>query len=183
MTKEALNRRSDPSFFTSFFRGRQLVVIALLHFAVLAVAVYGQARRNAADKGRDVLSMIVAQPDSPIRIDNFGVDNTGAGKDTYSLTNTSNKSIRSYRIARYFDDGTGFLGRGALPSSGVLLPGRSASQKRNESTVQSRAIKRIGNVAWIMVVDVEFADGTAYSDEKRFNILVDYFMTASRHLN
>ena len=92
----------------------------------------------------------------------------------YEISNKSNKPIESYRIARWYSDGAGFEGFGTLPDNdSFLMPNEKVGTIPNNIKVENKEEKNESpkTVAFIMVVEVTFADGSKYRADKNFDSL------------
>jgi hypothetical protein len=99
----------------------------------------------------------------------------------YKIRNNSAKNIESYRIARWYSDNTGFLQYGMLPNGGKLFrPQMSVDTSFAKKIVTARTNddnKEISlkKIAFIMIVEINFQDGSRYDANAVFKSL-------SRHL-
>lgn len=143
--------------------------------------VEGQIAQNAEFFGApstEILSTIVYQERSPLRIEKFVVVKTDVGKfnSFYTIRNTGDKEIRYYKIARWYSDNSGYVGDGIMPKNEVLRPQQSISTIPDQimnprSSVQSPGNSQLKKIAFIMVVEIGFADKTVLSFEKEFGAL------------
>ena len=137
----------------------------------------------------EILPVIVVQNDSPLKVINYVVARNEAGRIVtfYTVRNTGLRNIKSYRIARWFSDNTGFIGNGIMPTNTrFLVPDREASSipssplefanpRIKDSTAKMKA------VAYILIYDVQFDDGSEYSEQKTFDLfsnLLERFPTS-----
>jgi hypothetical protein len=140
--------------------------LAIFLFCIELVAIVGvSAQKRISDN--EVLPMIAVQDDCPLRVERFAViaDSDNKFVMVYSVKNISPKNVVSYRILRTYDTGTGFLEFGAMPLTKVLRPGRTFGTMdkmkiRDEKPAFTGELKAL---AFIMVVEVTFEDGTTFS--------------------
>jgi hypothetical protein len=164
----------------------------LLMFIAVANVV-GQAPTNDQHKVFIIprsyaLPAVIYQPDCPLRLENYFFINSveGGGESAnYQFRNISAKPIQSYTIAWLTTAGPGgdlsFAAKtpaerinpgGTLPNiegSGVLVPLTDEIRKKLKMDGPMMA------VVCLMVVRVEFDDGTVYSDESTYKALETYF--------
>lgn len=134
-----------------------------------------------------VLPVIAVQPDCPLKFENVvnfaGVG--GGGYTGYQIRNTGRKAIRRFRVESSAGmGGTWFRNDGTL-----LLPGQIApyATRRCETCPQDEVIPLTDDlreklklkgemkaILILMVISVEFADGTTFDDEKAFNAMTSF---------
>lgn len=126
----------------------------------------------------EVLATIVYQQSSPLRIEQFVVVKTNSGKfdSFYTIRNIGDKPVRYYKVARWYSDNSGYVGDGIMPTNEVLRPKQSISTIPRQlmtpsSTIQSPVCSSLRRIAFIMVVEIGFADKTVLSFEKEFREL------------
>jgi hypothetical protein len=136
--------------------------------------------------------VIAYQPESPIEFIKAepmgGVE--GGGFSHYEIRNRSSKPIRFFKVATINSAGTGSsFEMGFTLENHLFMPGEKNPWDKEISSEPSRfeiipltddvrkKIKSKGmqGVVIFMVVKVEFADGTIFSDEKAFNALEKFF--------
>ncbi len=130
----------------------------------------------------EVLPVIVFQDDSPIKIEKYIVaqNKNGAIETFYTARNTSSKTVKQYTIARWFSDNTGFVGQGILQKGeNYLLPNTfventPANLIKNTDIEVIKPDKKLKKIAFVMVIEVVFSDGTKFDAKKIFNSLEDH---------
>jgi len=128
-----------------------------------------------------VMPVIVSQPDCPIQIEKFivGKDSSGRVRTFYKVHNNSEKTIKSYMIARWYSDNAGYIGYGEMPADNSLF-----MPKQKTGTITGKVFfktnhnkkKKMEKIAFIMIIEVHFNNGTEYSDEQAF-------LSLQKHLN
>ena len=128
-----------------------------------------------------VLPVVVAQADCPLVIEKFFPVKDSAGRvhTEYGVRNTGSKVIKSYRIARWYSDNTGFLQYGVMPSgSSSLKPNASietSTGKRLRSLDSPKNnVKSMKKIAFAMIVEIEFADGSVFDAKDQFSALTTH---------
>jgi len=119
-----------------------------------------------------VLPFVASQPESPIKITKFFVTRDSSGKilTRYEVKNISDKPVKSYVLARLYNDNTGIIAPGVQPQGNkLLLPGgrvRNYDVDFSNPRMASLSKERMEKILFILVAKVEFADGSVYEDEK-----------------
>jgi hypothetical protein len=148
----------------------------------------GQKRRYVIAPPESFLLVIAAQPDSPLRIENakFLIGAEHGWGVRCQLRNQGTKPIRFLSLVAWTSYGAG----GTLSPSGrsgteLIMPGQAVSCDEGSKgeivplTDDLRdKLKLRGSmqaVVVLMVVRIEFADGSVYSDEPAYKGLQDYF--------
>lgn len=135
------------------------------------------------------LPVIVSQPDSPLQFENvkYLAKIGGGGGPCFQLRNRSSKPIRTVSFAVLLPPDGGWLDSWPGNNSGaVVMPGQTVPLSRDEGqgeviplTKELRNKLKIREpmkvVAILMVVRVQFVDGTTYDDESTYNALQNYF--------
>ena len=125
----------------------------------------------------EVLPMIAVQDDSPLKIECVAVVLTDDKRymPVYRVKNVSSKNVTGYRIARFFDLGTGVMEYGVMPSSKVLKGGQTVGtlDSVEYSKNPTGYTGRLKAIALVMVVDVTFEDGTSFSAEKLYDTFTE----------
>src|SRR3954451_21176440 len=88
------------------------------------ISAQSEARTMVKFIGRNIVFPVITyQRDCPLKIEKFLVveNNKGRYETEYAVRNIGRKSIKAYRIARWFSDDTGFLGYGPLPPGNKLI--------------------------------------------------------------
>ncbi|MGI8838673.1 MAG: hypothetical protein ACR2H4_18835 [Pyrinomonadaceae bacterium] len=148
-----------------------------------------QKRRSVIVPPNAVLTVIANQPDCPLKFESATIVAylDGGGGEVYQLRNQGAKPIRAYRIAAWNSAGTGFMTDWPRrTTSERLMPGQTSPLPGEETCVEvipltEELYKKFNfygpmkAVEVFMVVRVEFADGSVYSDESTFKALQDYF--------
>lgn len=142
----------------------------------------------------NTLLTVASQPSCPLVIEDaqtlLNVDKSWAFRFSYGLRNRGNKPIRDFTIHFWTSESSGGTLSDSL-TSGTLGPGQRIARPLQEEqgvivplTDDLREKLKVGlpmkMVVVIMVEDVEFADGSKYSDEKTLNALKDYFENRCR---
>lgn len=133
------------------------------------------------------LVAVASQPDSPLVFENvkalacYGRH----GITSYQLRNRGTKPIKSFMIAGWSSEATGFKwGWGGATPEELVFPGQLVPIKEKPIDIvpltdeTRRELKLNGpleGVMILMVVNVEFADGTSYSAESASKALETYF--------
>ena len=121
-----------------------------------------------------VMPVIVSQPNCPIQVEKFivGKESSGKIKTFYKIYNTSEKAVKSYKIARWYSDNTGFIGYGALPIDNAMLMPKQKIETFSDRllvyTNSDKKQKKMKKIAFIMIIEVNFDDGSKYIDEESF---------------
>lgn len=169
---------------------RNKISILCLVFIGAASAINGQ-QDGRLEKDRFVvvppeigLVVIASQPDCPLRIERakllVGVSG-GVGK-SYELRSRGTKPIRSVIVA---DNSGSRWSWGARNTDELVMPGQSVPPWSEDDECEivpltddlRDKLKLRGPMKWVlvlMVVRVEFADGTIYDDEPTFKALEAY---------
>ena len=138
-----------------------------------------------------LLPVVASQPGCPLKFENvrsiFYVDRAGTA-ETFDLRNTGSKPIRNFTVASYTSYG-GMWSKSRPKSElqRLVLSGEDAGPIGGEEEVEIIPLndelrtkfkltdRPMGGVVVLMVVRVEFADGTVFSDEKASKALEAYF--------
>lgn len=161
---------------------RSRVTIIMIWSICLASVVAVNAQKATRVPVDEVLPMMAAQDDSPLTIERFAVViGPNAQYDwIYRVRNVSSKSVKSYRLAHFFDNGSGFMGYGVMPPNKLLLAGESTGTF--DSIEYSKEVRKhtgpLRLIALAMIVEVTFEDGTMFSATKLYdsfkNRLINY---------
>ena len=159
----------------------------LVFFAIivgLSFAVYGKAvsiGNGATITGKDegtVISVILSQPNCPLKIEKAAVIRVdGKLRFSYAVKNFGSKSIKGYTIARLYSDNTGGVMTGVLPSGKAELHVNESAALGDEFTEPPKSVggkNKISKIAFFMIVEILYSDGTSYSDIETFNALEDH---------
>lgn len=131
------------------------------------------------------LVVVASQPGCPLQFENarhIAFINSGGGDEAFHLRNRGTKPIRAYTIAGLYSNIGG--GWEMEMADQWVMPGQTAPQGEGEIEIVPltdalRERLRLGGpmraVIVLMVVRVEFADGTTYNDESTYNALKSYF--------
>ncbi|MDT4952967.1 MAG: hypothetical protein QOJ02_1105 [Acidobacteriota bacterium] len=135
-----------------------------------------------------ILPVVVSQPDCPLQFENVVLLKylNGLGGEAYQLRNRGTKTIRSYMLATLTTAGTG----DETTTDKSLKPGQTSPPPHEGDEVEVVRLTDelrdklklrgpITGVIFFMVVRVEFADGTVFSDELAYKALREYFETAA----
>ena len=160
----------------------------LLSFALVlssffsTTAAQNGSGKNVVALADDVISVVVSQPNCPIRIDEARIVKQADGKYAFSyrIQNIGAKTIKDYGIARWYSDNTGFVGQGH--SKGILRPGdfggsyvflSSAELERikADSSKAPKSQKPVVRIALFMITNIWFTDGSEFDDMVRFQLL------------
>ncbi len=161
----------------SFFRFFVLVILVCL--STLVGFAQDKSESIYPPVAESILPTIIVQNDSPLKVESFGVEygDYGEIQTYYSVRNVSDKPVAAYRVARWFSNNSGFVGPGTLPDKAKFLrPGEVAGRSRTEPTISSRQLqetskKEIKFFVFILIVEVDFADGTRYTAEPLFHAM------------
>lgn len=140
-----------------------------------------------------MMAVAMPQPDCPLKIEKLTAirhldgNLAGYGGNSYELRNRGTKPIRAYKVASFItsleDAGSvsevewrgGETSEWLMPGQATPRPGEGHEAEFVPLTEELRdKLKLRGpmkGVLYFMVVRVEFADGTTYSDEKMFKAL------------
>jgi hypothetical protein len=148
------------------------------------------AKQRAVVVPRDiVLVSIASQPDSPLQIESpvFLAYLRGGGGEVFRLRNRGNKPIRKYTVAVISANDTGWQSDWPTSAStSVLMPGdfypSNVETERFEIVPLTESLRkqlhldgRMFGMSVVMIVRVEFSDGTSYDDATTFKALQAYF--------
>ncbi len=148
------------------------------------------AREQSVVVPRNIaLPAIASQPECPLEFENsvFVAHLKGGGGETFRLRNRGNKPIRKFTIAAVTSNGTGWQTDWPTNHSSVLvMPGDLAPsgfeinqlqiEPLNDSFKKKRKLDGpMMAVSVLIVVRVEFSDGTIYDDSATFKALEAYF--------
>ncbi len=134
-----------------------------------------------------ILQVSVLRPDCPVRFEDVhfytGIEPSG-GINSYRLRNIGTKPIRSVEVYSTNGAGAVYVNKetGVLMMPGQLMPEFVCDDCRKDEVVPLTDNLRkkldlegpMGRIIFLIVVKVEFTDGTKYSDEKTLNSLTDY---------
>ena len=170
--------------------------LALLFVVSFSCAVYGQdalksQKRQAFIMPSEMMLPVVAsQPGCPLTFENvrsiFYIDGAGTA-ETFNLRNVGNKPIRDFTVAAYTSyGGMWSKSRPQIELQRLVLTAEAASVGGEEEveiiplnevlrTKFKLTDRPMGGVVVLMVVRVEFADGSVFSDEKASKALEAYF--------
>lgn len=153
--------------------------IAICLCLLSAAALNAQTLKKVP--ANEVLPFIAAQEDCPLKIESFaialGTDNRYVS--VYQVKNTASKNITSYRIARMFDVGTGYMEYGPMPANKLLVSGQTVGTFDRIGNLTGPDLHRgkLKAIAFIMIVSVSFDDGTSYSAESLYDALKERITT------
>lgn len=172
----------------------------LIFLVVISVGgvVFGQDRTQNKKESMFVippelvLPVVAYQPDCPLKFESVkllqNADRGTPTADDFALRNIGNKAIRDFIVASYSSyGGMWSMSRPANQLKNLVLPGALAPPLSETDQVEvvelTEAMRdklklrdqKMGGVAVFMVVRVEFADGTVFSDEKASQALEAYF--------
>ncbi|MEZ5421505.1 MAG: hypothetical protein R2682_00245 [Pyrinomonadaceae bacterium] len=144
---------------------------------VLLLVTSSWSQRLEAVPSTEVMPVIIAQPDSPLRIEEFSVvrdRDTHRISTDFTVRNTSDKVVKEYLIMSWYDTDTGWIIHGPISSDRKMLPGQAFSSNPR-SNIQRGSISaydgKLKRVVFAMVYSVIFEDGTEYSAESTFKAL------------
>jgi hypothetical protein len=168
----------------------------VIGFFILVLPISATSFQNGSDgeipkcvvaPADQALVAVASQPDSPLVFENvkalacYGRH----GITSYQLRNRGTKPIKSFTIAGWSSEATGFKwGWGASTPEEMLMPGQLAPIKEKPIeivplTVETRRELNLNGslegVMILMVVKVEFTDGTSYTAESASKALENYF--------
>jgi hypothetical protein len=141
-----------------------------------------------------VLPVIASQPDCPLKFEEVKHVKflAGGSSDVYRLVNRGMKSIRAFTVAAVSSNGTGWLS--SWPhrlSEKPLLPGETFPRPDDAGEVKlvppteklTASLPRVmQGVNVLIVVRVEYADGSVYENESAYRALQAYFTKLARSL-
>jgi len=135
------------------------------------------------------LPVVASQPDCPLQLENVITLKyvNGGTWDSYQLRNRGTKPIRAYTIAWLSTGGPESIS--AWPrriTDELFLPGQVHPRPGEDSQIEivplnrllrerAKLPKQMQAVNVLMVVRVEYADGSIYSDEPTYKALQAYF--------
>lgn len=174
---------------------RYLVITLCLMFTCGVTSLKGQQvtqpdYRTAFVVPREIgLAVVASQPDCPLQFENVMTLKyiNGGTWESYQLRNRGTKPIRAYTIAWLSTGGPEWSSSWPQKiADELLLPGQAHPQDGEGTQVEivpltqqlherSKLPKQMQAVNILMVVRVEFADGTVYSDEQTHKALQAYF--------
>lgn len=163
--------------------------LAFAYLLNIGAAVQGQPDkpRCVVTPADQALVAVAFQPDSPLIFEDVkALSCIGRhGTERFRLRNRGTKPIRGYAVAGWSSAGTGFKSEwGASAPGELILPGQLAPSKAQEAEILPltkdlrEKLKLSGPLQGVMiliVVSVEYADGTRYRDESASKALEDYF--------
>ncbi|MDQ3748174.1 MAG: hypothetical protein M3367_04030 [Acidobacteriota bacterium] len=166
---------------------KAFLLICICATSILAQQVE-QPIRKYVEMPREIgLPLIAVQPDCPIKIEEVrlvaGVE--GGFGDSYQLRNISTKPIRSITIASSSGASTTYAREtGVLVMPGQLVPKVSEKYLKCKECVKDEIVPltdelreklklkgEMKSIVILMVVSVEFTDGTKYNDEKTYEAM------------
>jgi hypothetical protein len=170
--------------------------LGLLFVISFSCAVYGQDAPSLQKQqafiipSEVILPVVASQPGCPLRFENvrsiFYIDRSGTA-ETFDLRNVGGKPIRDFTVAGYTSYG-GMWSKSRPQSElqRLVLTGEAASVGGEEEveiiplndklrTKFKVTDRPMGGVVVLIVVRVEFADGSVFSDEKTSKALEAYF--------
>src|SRR5690606_7404237 len=111
---------------------RRIVYSAVCLLAAGTSSTEGQGIKSDSPppfSSANILSTIVYQERSPLRFERFVVLTTASGRaeSFYAARNIGDKAIRTYKVALWYIDNTGFVAEGLMPKDHVLRPGEGIS--------------------------------------------------------
>jgi hypothetical protein len=126
----------------------------------------------------EVLPTVVFQEKTPLRIESFVVLEASSGRiqTFYSVKNVGAKDIRYYKVARWFSDNTGTVMNAMIPKNGLLKSQQTISNIPTAVTDPAHSKRKplppsLRKIAFIMIVEIGFADGTTLSFEEDITAL------------
>ena len=168
-----------------------LITLSCMSIVCNAQEIKGPERFVVAPSENTLLT-VASQPACPLSIEDakllLNVDTSWAFKFSYVLRNRSDKPIRSYTIYFWTSEGTGGTLAGRRLEVGTLEPGQiTASEDRNANlvplTAELRDKMKLGTplkmVVILIVEEVEFADGSRFSNHETLKALQKYFEIGS----
>ena len=138
----------------------------------------------------NTLLVVASQPDSPLRIENarllLNTEKSWDFRFLYGLHNQSEKPIRTFSLIFWTSESTGGTITDNRLKEQILLPGQTIAAnfdfKNNTIIPLTDALQaklKLGapmkTITFLIVQNVEFADGTRFSDEKTIDALKKYF--------
>ncbi len=141
--------------------------------------------RKFVEVPREVILQVVAvQPNCPVKFEDihFLASLEGGGSNSYRLRNIGTKPIRSVKVASSNGVGNGYANYGnvlmmpgeLMPEPTPVCPGCVKDEivpLTDELREKLKLKGPMGNVIILIVVEVEFMDGTKYTDERTYNAM------------
>lgn len=126
----------------------------------------------------DVIPVVVFQEDCPLRVEAFFAlkDVSGRISLEYSVRNIGIKPIKSYRIARWYSDNSGFREYGIMPPERLLKIGNSVSTVTGsyKSAIAASTKSTEKRIAFFLILEITFDDGTKFSQPEVFESLENH---------
>ena len=164
-----------------------LIILSCTSLAASAQELKGPGRFVVAPSENTLLT-VASQPACPLSIEDarllLNVDTSWAFKFSYVLHNRGAKPIRSFTINFWTSEGSGGTLALRRLNVGTLQPGEKTSSEDKNTIVlpltsQLRDKLNLGTplkmVVILIVEEVEFADGSRFSDKETLQALKDYF--------
>jgi hypothetical protein len=156
---------------------------------ICATGVSAQVIRKYVEAPRDViLPSIAVQPDCPVKFENvsYFASLEGGGVSSYRIRNIGRKPIRGITVATSYGTKTEYYNNGnVLMMPGKLMPKTKANCPEcvkdeivpltDELREKLNLKNPMRSIIILMIVEVEFTDGTKYSDEKTYNAMDEFF--------
>lgn len=153
--------------------------IIQLTLIICVFSVYGFPQKESDTfskiSSEEVMPVVVMQPDSPLLIESFSLGRNSSGKiqSFYQIRNRGLKPVKHYTIARWYSDNTGFTGNGEMPSDDLFDPGATTTNFHGvwKSEMDAKSMTSLQKIAFILVLEVVFSDGTKFDATKDFKAL------------
>jgi hypothetical protein len=132
-----------------------------------------------------IMPVIVSQPDCPLKVEYAIVAKQTTGNSVfYKVKNVGNKKVHDYTVATWFSDNTGNVLTGIMPNgSNLIKPGQTVNgipdsllvsdQNRKTGEVEKTG-KGLKVIVFVMIVEIEFSDGSQYSAVGTRNALEEH---------
>ena len=164
-----------------------LWLICIYSTSVLSQQVNEIPLRKLVEVPREItLQVSVLRPDCPIKFEDVhffvGVEG-GGGINSYRLRNVGTKPIRSVTVASSNGAGATYFNNGnVLIMPGQLMPEQVCVNCRKDEIVPLSDELRdklklkgsMRSIVFLIVVEVEFMDGTKYSDKTAFDAMTEF---------
>ncbi|HEX8072940.1 MAG TPA: hypothetical protein VF546_23545 [Pyrinomonadaceae bacterium] len=148
----------------------------------------GQKKKYVLVPAEQTLAVIAVQPGCPVQFEDVKTIRylDGGGTTVFRLRNRSTKAIRSVRFAWLGVEGTYALSAwprafgSPLLMPGQLEPGDDIDEQEEAVPLTDKLAEQLGlrgpmkGITILMVVKVEFADGSTYNAEPSFQALRAY---------
>jgi hypothetical protein len=158
------------------------VFLIVLSAGVLTIAdAQTDVKKEVVAVATDVVTFVVSQPGCPLKIDEAYVVRRSDGKYgfIYRVQNVGKKVIKDFGLARMYSDNTGFVGQGEMRgklrtgefAGSYILLSPNERQILKKTSSQKEAVKPVARIAFLMITEIWFTDGSHFDDTDRFRAL------------